>query len=101
MSATKLQEYLASLNYQLLSSLPDEADHSGDDEEYKAAFMMPAGVVLRRSKIQESWQRKYTVVGDEVCGRHTAGCDCCSTEWKDMLGNPKYDGWAWIWDVRK
>lgn len=92
-----LELWMASLNYQDMASLPDFADRSDDSEDYKARFVMPDGVVLRRAVCTESWHKKYTLVGKDRSGEHTSGCTCCSSEWGDEVKSGKYDGWAWIW----
>ena len=88
-----INEYLKTLNYQPISTLPwVEENFACQDEEPDIRQHMPRGVVLR------NLLGGHSIIGNDICGRNTTGCDCCASEWTDRIDN--FAHWAWIWDVK-
>ncbi len=87
------QAVLQQLDFQPMCRIPDDADRRHYHPDYRAPFEMPVGVVLRRAGHSHLVDR-YVLVGNDVAGRNTTGCSCCSSEWSNHLGD--FDGWAWV-----
>ena len=89
-----IQTYLAKLNYQPIDTLPwIEENFACEDEEPDIRRHMPCGVILKRTS------GEYVTIGNNTSGRNTRGCDCCSSEWVDVID--RYTHWAWVWDVKE
>ena len=86
-------KYLATLNYQPIDTLPWIEEDLGYDGEVDIRRYMPVGVVLRRDN------GCMCIIGHNVCGRNTTGCDCCSELWEIAID--RYTHWAWIFDVKE
>ncbi len=87
-----LQEFFANLDFQPMDTLPwVRRDHWEDPEDAERFKEMPCGIVLRRQNLRVSLDR-FVLVGNEVSGRNTTGCSCCSGEWRE---DARFNGWAW------
>jgi len=92
-----IKTYLGKLNYQPIGTLPWIEENMStadfDEEDPNIYRYMPCGVVLMDK------YRRACIIGDNVYGRNTTGCNCCSQKWQDIIDI--YTHWAWIWDVKK
>ena len=82
------QEFAKTLDYRSMDTFPWQSD---PDCDYEVRFMVPAGVVVQ---LERFGGISYELYGQELAGRRTQGCDCCSREYD---GNLAYAiGWAWV-----
>ncbi len=86
MTREKFFERFAEGPWQPMDTLPWEYDPDFDEDSGMHSGL-PVGLVLRRMS------GGYHLLGTEIAGHRTSGCDCCSSSWRYVID--KYDGWQW------